>query len=608
MAGGHDPVLVAALLGVLVAWAPGTLQPGQLGRQFALIVGCLLLAGDTLVRRPPVRPLGRGGPWLLLAWPAAVAIVGVVRMPSPMRTDTGWDAVLLALPWLFALLVWRRASTDERHDRVEAGVCLSALWASAAIGLTGILQYWAGLPMFEQARPPAATFVNRNVAAQALVAILPLALAALPGLRTQAARWAGLAAVGAGVALAVATRTRAAWAALLVGLLVGAVLYVFASPRRRVRAVAGTAAFMAACALVAALVPAPRETRLPGVVRTVRLLAEGGEKSGEIRAALRANTAAMIRMRPLLGHGPGLFPVAYVRFHAAVRPTPEFGVERHPLHAHADALEYAAELGIPAAAMLALFLVGGALGAARQALRAQDAVGAARAAARAAAVTGVLLHGLFSFPLRSPASASLAIVAAALGWISQPRAGGRRVVEAGIVMPLLVLLLLAPRVYRAEREIRDAVAWQARGDCRRALPAARRAMARTPNRETAGIAAAVVFSCETDPVRSLVPLEQALARWPGNPNLLLSVGARRTKAGDLAGAEAAFRQATELLPDLGRAWFGLALVADRRGLPERAAAHCRRALADPGLPAEARSYCRAVTQAPTGRVTTTGGA
>jgi len=102
-----------------------------------------------------------------------------------------------------------------------------------------------------------------------------------------------------------------------------------------------------------------------------------------------------------------------------------------------------------------------------------------------------------------------------------------------------------------------------------------------------------VFECEKNPERSLVALEDALARQPNQINLLLANGARLLKVARAGEAEKAYALAAEILPSSGRAWVGLAMAREALGDDAGAARACRKALeVEPDLQ-PARLYCSA---------------
>jgi O-antigen ligase len=588
-------VWAGALLLVTLAFCPALEQPGWAPREALLVAGApfLLALGLVTARaRPPAAFLA------LVAVPLLAGAAGVLRAPDAERACVARDLLVLAAPWIVAAAATLHGPRDggDADEGIECGATLALL----VLGPIGLAQAWWGWSGIEQGWPPAATFVNRGVAAQALVALVPLAVPVLLHGRRSAVRWAAGLGVGAGLALLVATRTRGAWLGAAVGCALGAALWLAGRRRARLaRPATGPIVLAVAVALVALLVPVRDAAgRLPGVVARLEAIGQAGDLSGTIRLALWRNTLALVGEHPLLGVGAGRFPAVYPLHHEAVAETPGFGTQRQAEHAHQDLLETAAELGLPAAAAwLALLLTALAL-ASRSALRAGTDPLVARCAARAAVVGGVLTHALFAFPLHDPAAAFLCWLAAGRAWSERsPVTAARRARALGAVCALALAAAcawLAARELRAQAALREALQAVERRDGVRALAASASVRGQAPwRRRDGGIAAMVVFECEPDPRKSLLALEPALAMHPHQLNLLLATGARRLKAGASREAVQAYRHATEIAPRHAPAWVGLALASRAAGDPAGAAAACSAALRiDDDLPA-ARAACHA---------------
>lgn len=147
------------------------------------------------------------------------------------------------------------------------------------------------------------------------------------------------------------------------------------------------------------------------VVRDFEALSRGDplERGTEGRRALWADTLKLIGAHPFAGSGLGCFEIAFTRFQSVEL---DYTID----HAHNDYLEFAAELGIPAAAVLfgALFwLVARSLQAgmlARSGLSRAHALGAFGGAG------ALLVHGLADFNLQIPANALVFSILLGLGY------------------------------------------------------------------------------------------------------------------------------------------------------------------------------------------------
>ncbi len=592
-----DPLWCAVSALVFLAFVPGLESPGLFPREAVLLAGVAsIVARDFWVRRGVSIPRAFAA---LLALPVLSILVGIAISPAPERWFVLGDATLMAAPWVAGWLVASTTREGGAAEAVDRGIAWGAAGGAAVAGVIGIAQYWFGFSAIEQARAPAATFVNRNVAAEALVMAIPLALATAATATDKRLRVAALSAAGLALILLVSTRTRAAWAALLGALALGFALYLARRARERWRIAGALIAGAAALAYVAAVTPPPEAQRLPSVTRSVTLLLEGGDRSAEIRRAMARNTLELIADAPVLGVGAGRFDVVYPLYHERAVETPDFGLERRVEHPHNDFLHAAAELGIPAALAIFVVLVGAAAIAARRAVIAADEGEAAWQAAIAASITGLLLAGLFAFPLSSPTTAFLGCTLAGIAW--RP---GRSVALSSHAGRIAYAALFAALACAASFVVADlsrqvslgrALDAFARGDCAGVLADVRPAQDGGFRRGTRGLASMLVFECDRDPERSLRVLEPALAADPHNLNVLLAVGARRLKAGRLDEARTAFEHAAEIHPDLARAWLGIAMVEERSGRLPAARDACERAREAPlGQIPEIDVFCNAL--------------
>ena len=588
-----SPAPVFALLVVLLALAywPGLDQPGKVPRDVLLLVGTPLLLGLSLLRRQ-ARPRK-----LFLTLLGVVLISGlahVVFAGGPERLAVARDLARMVALSCVALAVTLSVGDRERFDGALEGAAAVAL---LVIGLPGLAQAWFGWDGLQQLQPPASTFVNRNVAAQSLVALIPLVMPAVFAGRTRWFRWTAALSGGVGLAYLVATRTRGAWLGALTGAALVTVLLVLHRRKLTVpRQFSFPLALMLGLCVAALFVPVTRgpDDTLPSVGERLGDLSQPFYGSGVIRRALLENSAVMAVEYPL-GVGPGRFSVVYPLYHEARRTTPGFGAEHQAEHTHNDLLEYATEFGMPAALALALLLVGAVALACRGNTNGSP-LDLYRNAARAAALSGILIHGLVSFPLHSPASAFLGFLLLGRCWARPERtcspSGATRVLAILALATLPLALWIGAREIRGQSALHDARKAQASGDCAAALDLADETYDSAPwKRRDVGLAAMIQFECTSDAESSLVALERALALHPHRLELLLATGARRLKAHRAAEAEAAFLHAVAVHPRHARAWLGLAMSRLTRNDRAGAAEACDRALRiDPNL-GPGRTFC-----------------
>ncbi|MGQ0553954.1 MAG: O-antigen ligase family protein [Planctomycetota bacterium] len=307
--------------------------------------GVLLLAvGALAVLRNRRRPAVFGAPeWLLLsliAWSAASAAWAGNPELVVMRV-----ALLLAC-FGVARVLREAAETGCAARRIlQAVVGIGLL----AVVIDGAVILFSGEDLHDsEAKHASWVFVHNNMAASFAVALAPLLAALTLGCRRPKTRWLwwGLVVVLLGYLLLL--RSRAGLLGTLLVLSVVALLFLLRQRLSRPRPVASRwpAALVTMAVLVAALLPLSESAR--GVakdaffagVRSFGL--DFGDAS--FRPLLWRKTLTLVREAPGHGVGAGNFVVEFPRVEHNLLAKP---------HAHNDALQVLAELGLPG---LLLFL------------------------------------------------------------------------------------------------------------------------------------------------------------------------------------------------------------------------------------------------------------
>jgi O-antigen ligase len=235
--------------------------------------------------------------------------------------------------------------------------CVAAMVIVAALlPFAGALQDWAA----RAAGSPAAlisggfrtgTFPNQDHFAGFLTLVLPAGLGLL-GYLARERRWAMLGIIipclGLGTLAVMETLTRAAWLGILLGLL--AMLVVLGLTR----AISRERKLQAAVGLAAALLLAVGLAPETSVARMKTLLPLGDTPAAmAFRRAVWLDSLPIIRAHPLVGTGPRTFHLIYAQYKSTKAQLPTFFVD----YPHNDYLQYAIEMGIPAAAALVAVLV-----------------------------------------------------------------------------------------------------------------------------------------------------------------------------------------------------------------------------------------------------------
>jgi O-antigen ligase len=112
-------------------------------------------------------------------------LVGLCALGSMLWATNAYLAGVEAVRWfVFGVLLWlglqvlRREKFDEIAAWIHAGAVAAAIW--------GLLQFWLNLKLFPQGFAPASTFVNRNFAAEFIVAVFPVSIYVLLRARSPA--------------------------------------------------------------------------------------------------------------------------------------------------------------------------------------------------------------------------------------------------------------------------------------------------------------------------------------------------------------------------------------------------------------------------------------
>ncbi len=248
---------------------------------------------------------------------------------------------------------------------------LSMLAFATVLGAaTGLLQaYGVEIPFASPRRAPGGTFGNRNFMAHLTAIGLPLLAFLTIESRSRSAVILGPLGIAISAAALLLSRSRAAWLAVAAGLAIFlvegiAVSGLWRDPRIRQRLGGAVAAGIAGLGLAMAL-PNTLEWRsdMP-YLETLVGVANFREGSGRGRLIQYENTLRMTRDNPILGVGPGNWPVEYPRYTSPGDPAFDAGdpIPTNPWPS-SDWVAMLAERGIPAtllflAAGIAMALVG----------------------------------------------------------------------------------------------------------------------------------------------------------------------------------------------------------------------------------------------------------
>lgn len=311
------------VLAVIVALpvAPTDLDRHQLPKE--TVVHLVTWLAVLLARPRPAREL-RPAVRLALALLVGAAVI------SSLAAANVW----LALRATSLLVTGAAALITARHIAAAGGGTVLLTWCGIAgvVGATtGLLQaYGFDSPLFATNRVPGGTFGNRNFMAHFAGLTLPVLVLATLSARRQ---WiALLTALGCGVLVAaiILSRSRAAWLGSGLGVATISAGCLMARRRHALPDVGRRATWLGTAIIVAILAALLVPNRLAWrsaspYSDTLIGLANHDEGSGHGRVLQYGNTIHLALRHPLLGVGPGNWPVRYADVAPPSDPSWVFG-------------------------------------------------------------------------------------------------------------------------------------------------------------------------------------------------------------------------------------------------------------------------------------------
>lgn len=348
--------LAAGALAVVLAAAP--FKAFELDRFFVpkelvLHVTALLAAIPLLVRRGAL-PLDRGDTLL--------AIFAALSALSALLATNHWLAMRALAITTSGVMVFWSARTVAASGRRRALVGM--LGAATVLGAATALAQAYGVTSdyLSTLRAPGGTFGNRNFMAHLAAIGVPLVIWSVTTARRGITVLAGTLGAGVLAAALVLSRSRAAWLALIVA---GGVVAIPAwlaarrigpGPGRRLALLAFACVTGAGLALA---LPNALDWRSESpYLDSVRGLVNSESGSGHGRIVQYRRSLRMAAAHPVLGVGPGNWPVVYPRFAARGDPSLDraTGMTSNPWPS-SDWVALVSERGWGAAVLLALAIV-----------------------------------------------------------------------------------------------------------------------------------------------------------------------------------------------------------------------------------------------------------
>jgi tetratricopeptide (TPR) repeat protein len=433
------------------------------------------------------------------------------------------------------------------------GVIYAAGLVTAIIGIT---QYLFKIDIIPQSAPPAATFANKNMAAQFISLTFPLGIAVLCASKRKATTW--IAALGASIMIIfiLYTQTRAAWVAVLfeVGLIISIISWrsfwvktrLFWDRDKTMATLAGIFLIL----LFINITPTGFKWQLPSISNRMvsvldltrkpssgkRLASQSRENephaSRSVRLAIWQNTMEMIKAKPVTGVGLGNHKIYYPLFHALAAQDAIFSETHQLANVHNDFLQLFAETGvIGVISAVFVFLSFFAIIAKLRDTHIDSVFFSAMGIG--VSVAGILINSCFSFPFEMPIPPLIVIIyfSIALCLLKNRRTYVFKAPEKWTA--LLILILVPLFVYsvqyyyadiKSDRYYLQAKSLEKKGEWEGVTILSNRAFALNPNRTKVLSYAGRGYIQSGDYQKGIDALQRVIRAYPFHMNTLLNMG------------------------------------------------------------------------------------
>jgi O-antigen ligase len=594
-----EALWLTAAIAVPLAFNPWGGNAFELPKTLLLRALVLLLGLVTLIR---FSEEGWGSPqrlakWLL--WPAvalglaqAAATIFSINPRASLwgsyERQQGW----LTLGAYVALFLFTAANL---RTRAQAQRLWSAVvWGSAPIVVYGLLQALGIDPLdwhTDAASPVLSTIGRANFLGSYLALVIPLTAGRLLSTRR---RWPIVLLLIAQLICLALTQARGAWIGVGVGMLIFAVAWAMTTHNKRLTAIALTVVGLAISLVILLNVsngPLDVLARIPGLDR-LAVLSHTDEGSAAARLTIWQATLPLATDRPVLGYGPETMRVTFTR---VFPPQLVYYQGRHVTvdRAHNLWLDLWMSAGLAGSIAFLALLTGFGWLAWNGLCGASDRWDKARWAALIGAVAGHVIDLQFGFDLTASATIFWLLLALATFPMSAASSSvetqkGTSGISARLPYLLPTLATLALIGFVCVRPLlADAAYWnsqQGTQSLSTRLTEAERAVSLWPLEPQHFIGLAEIHGQNANPFAAEKSLADADRLSPNDPQVWVARGNLYAYWGDaepryFLRAEAAYRRAVELAPNVAAYHTALGLILARQGRSQEGLAELQRAVA-----------------------------
>jgi len=527
---------------------------------------------------------------------------------SVFWTYNKYEGLILWRHWAVCSLAFFLVLNSIRKENDTVIVLVAILISGYVTALIGLSQYFFNVDWIPQVIKPAATFGNKNMATHFVVLTFPVSLAFFLGCRNNFIK--SLLAAGSilMIGFIVLSKTRAAWVAVSVEILmISAFLMRDWFIRKNILFPHNKKILMAVVFLV--LIPIfiyfnmaenkwqTFETSMSvsepadNVTRHFKKSGKADnapdnptdyfdDKSIAFRIAIWKNTIEMIKDRPLLGFGLGNHKIFYPMYHQSAEVDRIFGEKTQAVRVHNDFLQIVAELG--GIGMLLLIWMG--IVGFKISVKAFDPSHSRKSQflpiGIVSGITGILVNACFSFPfqLAIPPLVLMVYLGILASYITPKKQQlvlpVKKWIAGGITVALIAVLLVLIRYQYIEiacgRHLFTATRMEKLGNWEQVIDEAQKAYAYNPHQlkilSHLGLAHIRLGNFK----EGIDVLSRVISAYPYDMNALGNVGVAFAQIGDFKNAKATFARILKIVPKSSKAHNNLGNLYLQMNHPDRA--------------------------------------
>lgn len=547
------------------------IQVGAISLALAWLAGCKLKQQCRIFWPPLLLPITAFCLWVLIS---------LAYSANPFEAIVSWSNWTSA-----ALLFFLTVQICDSQEKIDS-IFIALVLAAFLTALLGIGQHLFTIDLVPQFAPPAATFVNRNMAGHFIVLTLPLCLFLLLTNSRKRRNFFYYIAATAMVLFLVYTGNRSAWLAMTIELVMFFLLARRFSGRKFSETFFWTRGrtITAAISLVTLLVlintgPNGVQWNMGKIVdralSTTRTGDNGQQSSVGLRLAFWSNSTAMIRDHFLFGVGAGNFRIIYPLYSHEIVDDPITGDRTQLYRLHNDPLQMFAELGL----IGFLILCWAAFAAVRMCRRllkkSLSRAAKLRIIAAISAMSGLLVCSLFSFPFQRPIPPFVFMVLlgtiAAFDCRQQPQNRtvwqNEKTKTYALTVALLVLVLACRYHYNSIRYDRLSYLMalsEINNRWDNLINQGRKAFQEHPGQVSYLSQVGKAFIEKGLFTEAVQVLRESVKYYPYSINDNLNLGLAATSIGQYNLAHDSYQRVVEIKPDFAKGYFNLGILYEKQ--------------------------------------------